>query len=97
MRKLEDPSIYRAILENLRTGVYVVDEDRRIAFWNDDSGHLEKLGAELEKIMNCVEITWWGNHLPIKISLGSAEVNTGDNSESLQQRAEQSLEPSLTP
>src|ERR1700732_4030777 len=30
-----DPSYYRAILESLPTGVYVVDPERRILFWND--------------------------------------------------------------
>jgi diguanylate cyclase (GGDEF)-like protein/PAS domain S-box-containing protein len=30
-----DPSHYRAILESLPNGVYVVDPERRILFWND--------------------------------------------------------------
>ena len=30
-----DPSYYRAILESLPIGVYVVDPERRIRFWND--------------------------------------------------------------
>ena len=30
-----DPSYYRAILESLPSGVYVVDRERRILFWND--------------------------------------------------------------
>ncbi|HEV3330434.1 MAG TPA: PAS domain-containing protein [Bryobacteraceae bacterium] len=30
-----DPSHYRAILESLSTGVYVVDRERKILFWND--------------------------------------------------------------
>ncbi|HRU06347.1 MAG TPA: PAS domain-containing protein, partial [Candidatus Brocadiia bacterium] len=25
---------YRAVLDNLRDGVYIVDPDRRILFWN---------------------------------------------------------------
>ena len=35
MSGFEDPNIYRTVLENLPTGVYLVDEDRRILFWND--------------------------------------------------------------
>ncbi len=27
--------LYRTVLENLPTGVYVVDRERRILFWND--------------------------------------------------------------
>src|SRR5215470_6023015 len=34
--QLQLPSeAYRAILESLPTGVYLVDRDRRIVFWND--------------------------------------------------------------
>ena len=32
MSKFRDPSVYRAVLENLPTGVYLVDEERRIVF-----------------------------------------------------------------
>jgi diguanylate cyclase (GGDEF)-like protein/PAS domain S-box-containing protein len=62
---------------------------------NADIGRLEKLGARLKKIVNCVAIKWWGDYLPIKVSLGSAAVNTGDTPESILQRAEESLEQSL--
>jgi len=64
---------------------------------NCDCGHLEKLGAQLKKIVNCVAIKWWGDYLPIKVSLGSAEVSSGDTPDSLLQRAEGSLEQSPTP
>jgi diguanylate cyclase (GGDEF)-like protein/PAS domain S-box-containing protein len=33
--ELEDPSIYRAVLENLQIGIYLVDREQRIVFWND--------------------------------------------------------------
>lgn len=35
MSELEDPSIYRAVLESLQVGIYLVDRDQRIVFWND--------------------------------------------------------------
>ena len=35
MPGFEDPQIYRTILEALKTGLYVVDRQRRIVFWND--------------------------------------------------------------
>lgn len=35
MSELEDPSIYRAVLESLQIGIYFVDREQRIVFWND--------------------------------------------------------------
>ena len=35
MSEMEDPSIYRAILESLQIGIYLVDREQRIVFWND--------------------------------------------------------------
>jgi diguanylate cyclase (GGDEF)-like protein/PAS domain S-box-containing protein len=35
MPELDDPEIYRAVLENLETGVYIVDRNRRVRFWNE--------------------------------------------------------------
>lgn len=35
MPELNDPDIYRIVLENLQTGVYIVDRNRRIRFWNE--------------------------------------------------------------
>jgi PAS domain S-box-containing protein/diguanylate cyclase (GGDEF)-like protein len=35
MSAFDDPEIYRAVLDRLTTGVYMVDLDRRIVFWND--------------------------------------------------------------
>lgn len=35
MSELQDPEIFRTVLDNLQTGVYLVDRDRKIVFWND--------------------------------------------------------------
>ncbi len=35
MPELKDPEIYQTVLENLETGVYIVDRNRRIRFWNE--------------------------------------------------------------
>ena len=32
--QLDNPEIFRSILETLPTGVYLVDRDRKILFWN---------------------------------------------------------------
>jgi diguanylate cyclase (GGDEF)-like protein/PAS domain S-box-containing protein len=34
MAELNDPEIFRTVLEGLDTGVYIVDRERRILFWN---------------------------------------------------------------
>ncbi len=34
MSPLDSPDVFRAVLENLQVGVYIVDPDRRIVFWN---------------------------------------------------------------
>jgi PAS domain-containing protein len=35
MLDLEDPEVFRAVLDSLKIGVCVVDPDRKMAFWND--------------------------------------------------------------
>jgi PAS domain-containing protein len=35
MLDLENPEVFRAVLESLKMGVCVVDRDRKIAIWND--------------------------------------------------------------
>jgi len=35
MPELNDPEIYQTVLDKLQTGVYIVDRNRRIRFWNE--------------------------------------------------------------
>jgi len=35
MSELQDPSIFRSVLDSLQTGVYLVGRDGKIVFWND--------------------------------------------------------------
>lgn len=46
MYRLSDPEVLRDVLEELSTGVYIVDPERRILFWNQGaekiSGHLSQ-------------------------------------------------------
>jgi diguanylate cyclase (GGDEF)-like protein/PAS domain S-box-containing protein len=35
MPELNDPEIYQSVLDSLETGVYIVDRNRRIRFWNE--------------------------------------------------------------
>lgn len=44
--ELDKPEIYRRILESLQTGIYLVDHNQKILFWNDGAeritGHLRQ-------------------------------------------------------
>ena len=44
--ELDKPEIYRRILESLQTGIYLVDNDQKILFWNEGAeritGHLRQ-------------------------------------------------------
>jgi two-component system CheB/CheR fusion protein len=44
--ELDKPEIYRRILESLQTGIYLVDHDQKILFWNEGAeritGHLRQ-------------------------------------------------------
>ena len=35
MPDFKDPEIFRTVLSSLQTGVYLMDRDRKIHFWND--------------------------------------------------------------
>ena len=35
MSELDNPEIYRSVLESLQTGIYFVDRDQKILFWNE--------------------------------------------------------------
>src|SRR6202042_1583475 len=35
MSVFKDPEIYRIVLESMQTGLYMVDRDQRIQFWNE--------------------------------------------------------------
>jgi len=37
---LDDPSVFRSLLEDLPVGVYVVDREQRIRFWNRGAEHI---------------------------------------------------------
>jgi len=46
MSEFDDPKIFRAILDSLQTGVYLVDSNQKVLFWNDGAeritGHLRQ-------------------------------------------------------
>src|SRR5208283_1431871 len=36
----DNPELYRSVLEELRVGIYIVDRERRVRFWNRGAEHL---------------------------------------------------------
>jgi len=40
MPELNDPEIYQTVLDGLQTGVYIVDRNRRIRFWNEGAENI---------------------------------------------------------
>lgn len=51
MSELEYPSFYRDVLESLQIGIYIVDRDQRIVFWNEGA---EKITGYLRQdVMGC--------------------------------------------
>jgi len=37
---LDNPKLFRRVLEDLPVGIYIVDGERRIQFWNHGADHL---------------------------------------------------------
>ncbi|MGH9699734.1 MAG: diguanylate cyclase domain-containing protein [Candidatus Acidiferrales bacterium] len=40
MRELDDPEIFRNVLESMQTGAYLMDRDLKIVFWNEKAGQI---------------------------------------------------------
>ncbi len=45
MRELDYPEIYQTVLDDLDTGVYIVDRSRRIRFWNGGAEKATRISA----------------------------------------------------
>jgi diguanylate cyclase (GGDEF)-like protein len=55
---------------------------------NCTGAELNQTGESMQFSINSSEIRWWGDLLSIKVSVGHAMVDVGDNVESLLRRAE---------
>lgn len=59
MSELQNPEIFRTILDSLQTGVCVVDREGKIVFWNQGAAHVvgymqhEVIGRSYEVVMHC--------------------------------------------
>lgn len=75
---LDNPKLFRHVLEDLSVGIYIVDRERRIRFWNRRAeqltGHLgqEVVGHVLEAIVQACD-RWGrpliGEHCPVTVAL----------------------------
>ena len=61
-----------------------------------NEAELTKNAERLRKTVSNTKIKWWGDELPVSASFGGATVKEGDNEKSVVQRAEKSLEASVT-
>jgi PAS domain S-box-containing protein len=74
----DNPKLFRHVLEDLPVGIYIVDRERRIRFWNRRAEHLtghlgqEVVGHVLEDIVQACD-RWghrlMGEHCPVTIAL----------------------------
>jgi PAS domain S-box-containing protein len=76
---LDDPKLFRHVLEDLPVGVYIVDRERRIRFWNHGAeqltGHLahEVVGRVLEEVVQACNRqgnSLSGEHCPVAMTIG---------------------------
>ncbi len=75
---LDNPKLFRHVLEDLPVGIYIVDRERRIRFWNRRAEHLtghlgqEVVGHVLEDVVQACD-RWghrlMGEHCPVTIAL----------------------------
>ncbi len=52
-----------------------------------DGEELERLDADIQKVVSSSAIRWWDNHLSVSVSVGRTMVQSGDTMESLLERA----------
>ncbi len=60
---------------------------------NCEPAELSRIGDSIQKIVASSEIRWWGDLLPVEVSVGQTMVQAGDRLERLLERAEHSLDP----
>jgi diguanylate cyclase (GGDEF)-like protein len=58
------------------------------------SAEARKTADRLRKMTATAKIEWWGDLLPVTLSIGGSEARTGDSCESVLQRAEAGLRES---
>jgi len=91
-------SIVQVLSRTMRNTVWPTD---LVGRWNDgrflviltgcSEEALQAVAARILRMMASATIMWWGEELSVKVALGGAVARTGDNLESLLQRAQAEL------
>ncbi len=75
---LDNPKLFRHVVEDLPVGIYIVDGERRLRFWNHGAEHLtghlshEVVGHVLEDAVQACERRFnslSGEHCPVTVTL----------------------------
>jgi PAS domain S-box-containing protein len=75
---LDDPKLFRHVLEDLPVGIYIVDRERRIRFWNYGAEHItgylahEVVGYVLEDVVQACDRngnSFGGEERPVTVTL----------------------------
>jgi len=75
---LDDPKLFRHVVEDLPVGIYFVDRERRIRFWNRGAEHLtgylshEVVGHVLEEVVQACDAqgdSFGGEDRPVTVTL----------------------------
>jgi PAS domain S-box-containing protein len=79
---LDNPKLFRHVLEDLPAGIYIVDGERRIRFWNHGAEHLtgylahEVVGHVLEDAVQACDRrgnSLSGEHCPVRMTLSQRQ------------------------
>jgi len=79
---LDNPKLFRHVLEDLPVGIYIVDGERRIRFWNHSAEHLtgylahEVVGHVLEDAVQACDRrgnSLTGEHCPVAMTLSQRQ------------------------
>jgi len=75
---LDDPKLFQHVLEDLTSGIYIVDGERRIRFWNHGAEHItgylahEAVGHLLEDVVQACDRqsnSFGGNERPVTVTI----------------------------
>ena len=73
-------------------------EEQFLAIVSDCSRiDLERAAHDIERIVGCSAIQWWGDSLSVEVSVGRGLVESGDTIESLLERAQPAHDKKLEP
>jgi diguanylate cyclase (GGDEF)-like protein len=91
-------SVLRVVGQTLENSLRPTDflgrwkESQFLAILTECSANEILRAAErLRKMVTCSEMKWWGERVPLTISLGGSSVNTGDTLEGIIQRVESAV------